>query len=137
MAIFDAMQLCTAPISTVVFGLAASTAALIAAGGSKGMRFAMPNARIMMHQPLGGASGQAIDVEIQAKEIMYHKTNIVRIMSEISGRTPQQVCDCGGKRQRPCSLVFSCCASCDPVCDEWSVPPTRWFPHASARAWED
>ena len=98
MAIFDAMQLCTAPISTVVFGLAASTAALVAAGGSKGMRFAMPNARIMMHQPLGGASGQAIDVEIQAKEIMYHKTNIVRIMSEITGRTPQQVREYGGNR---------------------------------------
>ncbi|GJP42468.1 hypothetical protein CLOM_g2028 [Closterium sp. NIES-68] len=52
---------------------------------------AMPNARIMMHQPMGGASGQAIDVEIQAKEIMYHKSNIARILSEITGRSAEQV----------------------------------------------
>lgn len=51
----------------------------------------MPNSRIMMHQPLGGASGQAIDVEIQAKEVMYHKSNITRLLSEISGRSYEQV----------------------------------------------
>lgn len=51
----------------------------------------MPNTRIMIHQPLGGASGQAIDVEIQAKEIMYHKKNITRIMSQITGRPEYQV----------------------------------------------
>lgn len=91
MGIYDAIQLCRADVSTIAFGLAASTAAIVLAGGSKGRRLAMPNARIMMHQPLGGASGQAIDVEIQAKEIMYHKSNITRILSEITGRSFQQV----------------------------------------------
>eukprot|EP00897_Mesotaenium_endlicherianum_P004660 jgi/Mesen1/4221/ME000219S03349 len=91
MAIFDAIQLCRADVSTIAFGLAASTAAVVLAGGTKGKRFAMPNARIMMHQPLGGASGQAIDVEIQAKEIMHHKENITRILSTITGRPHQQV----------------------------------------------
>eukprot|EP00475_Leptophrys_vorax_P041279 TRINITY_DN77850_c0_g1_i1.p1 TRINITY_DN77850_c0_g1~~TRINITY_DN77850_c0_g1_i1.p1 ORF type:complete len:312 (-),score=-8.12 TRINITY_DN77850_c0_g1_i1:253-1188(-) len=91
MAIFDAINYCRAPVSTVAFGLAASTAAVVLAGGTKGRRLAMPNARIMMHQPMGGASGQAIDVEIQAKEIMYHKSNIARILSEITGRPYAQV----------------------------------------------
>ncbi|CAM6083361.1 unnamed protein product [Calypogeia fissa] len=91
MGIYDSIQLCRANVSTVAFGLAASTAAIVLAGGSKGKRFAMPNARIMMHQPLGGASGQAIDVEIQAREVMYHKNNITRIISEITGRPFEQV----------------------------------------------
>jgi ATP-dependent Clp endopeptidase proteolytic subunit ClpP len=91
MGIYDALQLCRADVSTIAFGLAASTAAIVLAGGSKGKRFAMPNARIMMHQPMGGASGQAIDVEIQAKEVMYHKNNITRILSEITGRPFKQV----------------------------------------------
>ncbi|KAL3685719.1 hypothetical protein R1sor_003741 [Riccia sorocarpa] len=91
MAVYDSIQLCRADVSTIVFGLAASTAAIVVAGGSKGKRFAMPNARIMMHQPLGGASGQAIDVEIQAKEIMYHKDNVTRIIAEITGRSTEQV----------------------------------------------
>jgi hypothetical protein len=92
MAIFDAMQLCRSDVSTICFGLAASTAAIVLAGGTKGRRFAMPNSRIMMHQPLGGASGQAIDVEIQAKEVMYHRSNVTRILSEITGRSTAQVC---------------------------------------------
>lgn len=91
MAIFDAIQLCRADVSTICFGLAASTAAIVLAGGTPGKRLAMPNSRIMMHQPLGGASGQAIDVEIQAKEVMYHKSNVTRILSEITGRAPEQV----------------------------------------------
>eukprot|EP00270_Netrium_digitus_P008283 TRINITY_DN2466_c0_g1_i1.p1 TRINITY_DN2466_c0_g1~~TRINITY_DN2466_c0_g1_i1.p1 ORF type:complete len:332 (+),score=53.29 TRINITY_DN2466_c0_g1_i1:60-998(+) len=91
MAIFDAIQLCRADVSTIAFGLAASTASIILMGGTKGKRYAMPNARIMMHQPLGGASGQAIDVEIQAKEIMYHKDNLTRIIAQITGRSYEQV----------------------------------------------
>eukprot|EP00850_Spirogloea_muscicola_P009563 SM000054S18049 [mRNA] locus=s54:180053:181490:+ [translate_table: standard] len=91
MAIYDAMQLCRADVSTIAFGLAASTASIVLAGGSKGKRLAMPNARIMVHQPLGGASGQAIDVEIQAKEIMYHRSNVIRILSEVTGRPAAQV----------------------------------------------
>eukprot|EP00271_Cylindrocystis_brebissonii_P010152 TRINITY_DN26253_c0_g1_i1.p1 TRINITY_DN26253_c0_g1~~TRINITY_DN26253_c0_g1_i1.p1 ORF type:complete len:332 (+),score=58.71 TRINITY_DN26253_c0_g1_i1:122-1117(+) len=91
MAIFDAIQLCRADISTICFGLAASTATLVLAGGTRGKRLAMPNARIMMHQPLGGASGQAIDVEIQAKEIMHHKTNVTTILAQITNKTYAQV----------------------------------------------
>lgn len=91
MGIFDTIQLCRADVSTIAFGLAASTASIVLAGGSKGKRLAMPNTRIMMHQPLGGASGSAIDVEIQAKEIMYHKSNVTRIISERTGRSTEQV----------------------------------------------
>lgn len=93
MGIFDTIQLCRADVSTIAFGLAASTASIVLAGGTKGKRLAMPNTRIMMHQPLGGASGSAIDVEIQAKEIMYHKSNVTRIISERTGRPTEQVDD--------------------------------------------
>ncbi|KAJ1431150.1 ClpP/crotonase-like domain superfamily [Sesbania bispinosa] len=58
---------------------------------TKGKRFAMPNTRIMIHQPLGGASGQAIDVEIQAKEVMHNKNNVTRIISSVTGRSFEQV----------------------------------------------
>lgn len=91
MGVFDAIQLCRAPVSTIAFGFAASTAAILLAAGTKGKRLAMPNTRIMLHQPMGGASGQAIDVEIQAKEIMHHKTNITRILAQITGRTYEQI----------------------------------------------
>ncbi|XP_002981945.2 ATP-dependent Clp protease proteolytic subunit 4, chloroplastic [Selaginella moellendorffii] len=91
MGIYDAIQLCRAEVSTIAFGLAASTASVILAGGTKGKRFAMPNTRIMVHQPMGGASGQAIDVEIQAKEIMFHKNNFTRILAEITGKPFEQV----------------------------------------------
>jgi len=81
MGIYDAMQMCRCDVSTVCFGLAASMGALILAGGAKGKRYSMPNSRIMIHQPLGGASGQAVDIEIQAREIMYHKANLNRILA--------------------------------------------------------
>lgn len=91
MAIYDVVQLVRADVSTVALGIAASTSSIILGGGTKGKRFAMPNARIMMHQPLGGASGQAIDVEIQAKEIMHNKNNVTRIISDFTGRPFEQV----------------------------------------------
>ncbi|XP_061366095.1 ATP-dependent Clp protease proteolytic subunit 4, chloroplastic [Gastrolobium bilobum] len=91
MAIYDAVQLVRADVSTVALGIAASTASVILGGGTKGKRFAMPNTRIMIHQPLGGASGQAIDVEIQAKEVMHNKNNITRIISGFTGRSFEQV----------------------------------------------
>ncbi|KAL2348811.1 hypothetical protein Fmac_002811 [Flemingia macrophylla] len=91
MAIYDAVQLVRADVSTVALGIAASTASVILGGGTKGKRFAMPNTRIMIHQPLGGASGQAIDVEIQAKEVMHNKNNITRIISTFTGRSFEQV----------------------------------------------
>ncbi|KAI8475299.1 MAG: Clp protease-domain-containing protein [Monoraphidium minutum] len=82
MGIYDAMMLCRADVQTYCFGLAASMGAFLLGAGRKGKRYSMPNSRIMIHQPLGGASGQAVDIEIQAKEIMYHKANINRIMSD-------------------------------------------------------
>ncbi|KAL7164661.1 hypothetical protein ACSBR2_040540 [Camellia fascicularis] len=69
----------------------ASTASIILGGGTKGKRLAMPNTRIMIHQPLGGASGQAIDVEIQAQEIMHNKDNVTKIISTCTGRSFEQV----------------------------------------------
>lgn len=91
MAIYDVVKLVRADVSTIALGISASTASVILAGGTKGKRLAMPNARIMIHQPLGGASGQAIDVEIQAREIMHNKNNVTRIISEATGRSFEQV----------------------------------------------
>lgn len=91
MAIYDVVQLVRADVSTVALGISASTASVILGGGTKGKRFAMPNARIMIHQPLGGASGQAIDVEIQAREIMHNKNNVTSIISNFTGRPFEQV----------------------------------------------
>eukprot|EP00877_Chromochloris_zofingiensis_P012979 jgi/Chrzof1/7935/Cz02g41250.t1 len=82
MGIYDAMMLCRAPVQTYCFGLAASMGAFLLGAGMRGKRHSMPNSRIMIHQPLGGASGQAVDIEIQAKEIMYHKANLNRIMAD-------------------------------------------------------
>ncbi|KAG6782581.1 hypothetical protein POTOM_011991 [Populus tomentosa] len=91
MAIYDVVQLVRADVSTIALGISASTASIILGGGTKGKRFAMPNTRIMIHQPLGGASGQAIDVEIQAREIMHNKNNIIRIVSGFTSRSVEQV----------------------------------------------
>ena len=65
--------------------------AFLLTAGTKGKRFSMPNARIMIHQPLGGASGQAVDIEIQAKEIMYHKANLNGIMADCTGQPIERV----------------------------------------------
>lgn len=91
MAIFDVVRLVRADVSTIALGISASTASIILGGGTKGKRFAMPNTRIMIHQPLGGASGQAIDVEIQAREVMHNKKNVTRIISDCTGRSFEQV----------------------------------------------
>ncbi|GAB2273265.1 ATP-dependent Clp protease proteolytic subunit 4 [Dionaea muscipula] len=91
MAIFDVVQHVRADVSTVAFGAAVSTAAILLGGGKKGKRLAMPNSRIMIHQPLGGVSGQVADVEVQAREVMNNKKNVIRIISEFSGRSIQQV----------------------------------------------
>lgn len=91
MGIYDAMMLCRCDIQTVCFGLAASMGAFLLGAGTKGKRFSMPNARIMIHQPLGGASGQAVDIEIQAREIMYHKANLNGIMAEYTGQPIEKI----------------------------------------------
>ncbi|KAG2261943.1 hypothetical protein Bca52824_069022 [Brassica carinata] len=90
MAIYDVVQLVRADVSTIALGIAASTASIILGAGTKGKRFAMPNTRIMIHQPLGGASGQAIDVEIQAKEVMHNKNNVTSIIAGCTSRSFEQ-----------------------------------------------
>ena len=86
LAIYDTMQYLKSPISTICIGQAASMGALLLAAGDKGKRFALPNARIMIHQPLGGAQGQATDVEIQTKEILRMKKLLNDILSNHTGQ---------------------------------------------------
>jgi ATP-dependent Clp protease protease subunit len=86
LAIYDTMQYLKTPISTICIGQAASMGALLLAAGNKGKRFALPNARIMIHQPLGGAQGQATDVEIQTKEILRIKKLLNEMMAKHTGQ---------------------------------------------------
>jgi ATP-dependent Clp protease protease subunit len=91
MGIFDAMSICATDIRTICVGLAASMGAFILGAGTNGKRSSMPNSRIMIHQPLGGASGAAVDIEIQAREIMYHKSNLNRIMAAYTGQPVDKI----------------------------------------------
>jgi len=86
LAIYDTMQFVDMPISTICLGQAASMGALLLAAGTKGSRFALPNARIMIHQPLGGAQGQATDIEIQTKEILRIKRLINDVLALHTGQ---------------------------------------------------
>jgi len=91
MAIFDTMQFIKPQVSTLCTGLAASMGAFLLAAGAKGKRFSLPNSRIMIHQPLGGAQGQASDIEIQAREILYLRERLNAILAEKTGRTVDQI----------------------------------------------
>ena len=91
MAIFDTMQFIKPQVSTLCTGLAASMGAFLLAAGAKGKRFSLPNSRIMIHQPLGGAQGQASDIEIQAREILYLRERLNGILAEKTGRTVDQI----------------------------------------------
>lgn len=86
MAIYDTMRMIPNKISTVAVGVAASFGTVLLAAGSKGQRYALPHATIHMHQPLGGAQGQASDIEIQAKEILRLKERINQILAEATGQ---------------------------------------------------
>ena len=86
LAIYDTMQHIRSPISTMCVGMAASAAAVLLAAGQKGRRVALPNSRILIHQPHGGARGQASDIEIQAREVRHLKDTLVRILSTASGK---------------------------------------------------
>lgn len=86
MAIYDTMQYIKCPVSTICAGQAASMAAILLAGGEKGKRTSLPNSRIMIHQPLGGARGQATDIEIQAKEILRMRSLLNDILVQHSGQ---------------------------------------------------
>lgn len=91
LAIYDTMQFIKPDVSTLCTGLAASMGAFLLAAGAKGKRFSLPNSRVMIHQPLGGAQGQASDIEIQAREILYLRERLNRILSEKTGRDIEQI----------------------------------------------
>lgn len=86
MAIYDTMQFIKCDVSTVCIGMAASMGAFLLAGGTKGKRMALPNAEIMIHQPAGGAQGQATEIEITAKHILATKEKMARIMAQNTGQ---------------------------------------------------
>lgn len=91
MAIYDTMQYVKSPVSTICVGQAASMGAFLLSAGTKGKRFALPYARIMIHQPLGGVQGQATDIDIQAKEILRMKDILNRLLSEHTGQALERV----------------------------------------------
>ncbi len=91
LAIYDTMQYVKPAIETICMGQAASGAALLLAAGAKGKRFALPHARIMIHQPYGGAQGQASDIQIQAKEILRMRQELDRILASHTGQTLERV----------------------------------------------
>jgi ATP-dependent Clp protease protease subunit len=91
LAIYDTMQYVKAPIVTTCIGQAASMGAVLLAGGEKGKRFALPHARILIHQPLGGAQGQASDIDIQAKEILRMREEINKILEKHTGQPIEKV----------------------------------------------
>ncbi|MCD8216089.1 MAG: ATP-dependent Clp endopeptidase proteolytic subunit ClpP [Clostridiales bacterium] len=91
MAIYDTMQYIKPDVSTICIGLAASMGAFLLAGGAKGKRFALPNSEIMIHQPMGGAKGQATDIQIQAENILKIKKKMNEILAENTGNDYEQV----------------------------------------------
>ena len=91
MAIYDTMQHIRPDVSTICVGLAASMGAFLLTGGAKGKRLSLPHTRIMIHQPLGGAQGQAADIEIQAREILYLRERLNAILAEKTGREIEQI----------------------------------------------
>ena len=91
MAIYDTMQFIKPDVSTLCIGQAASMGALLLAAGEKGKRFCLPNSRVMIHQPLGGFQGQASDIEIHAKEILFLKEKLNQILATHSGQTLKKI----------------------------------------------
>lgn len=91
MAIYDTMQQVRPDIVTICYGLAASMGAFLLSGGAKGKRMSLPSSRIMIHQPLGGAQGQAVDIEIQAKEILYHKRKLNELLAEHTSQPLERI----------------------------------------------
>jgi ATP-dependent Clp protease protease subunit len=93
LAIFDTMQFIPCDVQTVCFGMAASMGAFLLGAGTKGKRKSLPNARIMIHQPLGGAQGQAADIEIQAKEILFTKALLNKYMADYTGQLVEKLAE--------------------------------------------
>ncbi|MGB3510113.1 MAG: ATP-dependent Clp endopeptidase proteolytic subunit ClpP [Microcoleaceae cyanobacterium] len=91
MAIYDTMQQVRPDVVTICYGLAASMGAFLLAGGAAGKRMSLASSRIMIHQPLGGAQGQAVDIEIQAKEILYHKRKLNELLAHHTGQSLEKI----------------------------------------------
>ncbi|MFN6133371.1 MAG: ATP-dependent Clp endopeptidase proteolytic subunit ClpP [Synechococcaceae cyanobacterium] len=93
LAIYDTMCQVAPDVVTICYGLAASMGAFLLSGGTRGKRLALPNARIMIHQPLGGAQGQAVDIEIQAREILYLKDTLNGLLAEHTGQPLERIAE--------------------------------------------
>lgn len=93
MAIYDTMQYISAPVATLCMGQAASMGALLLCAGEPGMRYALPNSRIMIHQPSAGFRGQATDIDIHAKEVLRQKERLTEIMAKHTGRSMEEITD--------------------------------------------
>lgn len=91
MAIYDTMQQIRPDVVTICYGLAASMGAFLLTAGAAGKRMSLPSSRIMIHQPLGGAQGQAVDIEIQAREILYHKQTLNELLAEHTGQPLEKI----------------------------------------------
>ena len=91
MSVFDTMQFIKPDVSTLCMGMAASMGAFLLAAGAKGKRFALPNSRIMIHQPSGGAQGQATDIEIQAREILKLRESLNKLLAERTGQPLEKI----------------------------------------------
>jgi len=91
LAIYDTMQYIKSDVSTICMGMAASMAAVLLTAGTKGKRFALPHSRILLHQPMGGVEGQAIDIEIHAKEIMKIREEIMEILATHTGQSVKKI----------------------------------------------
>ena len=91
LAIYDTMQQISPDVVTICFGVAASMGAFLLSGGTKGKRLALPNSRIMIHQPLGGAQGQAVEIEIQAKEILFLKKTLNSLLADHTGQSLEKI----------------------------------------------
>ena len=93
LAIYDTIQFLTAPVNTICMGMAASMAAVLLAAGTKGKRSALPNSRIMIHQPSSGAQGSAADIEIAAKEILYARERLNQILADLTGQPAEKIAE--------------------------------------------
>ncbi|MCA9154446.1 MAG: ATP-dependent Clp protease proteolytic subunit, partial [Planctomycetales bacterium] len=91
LAIYDTMQILSCPVATYCVGQAASGAAVLLAGGTKGKRYALPHARVMIHQPYGGVSGQVSDIEIQANEILRNREMLNEILAAHTGQPMEKI----------------------------------------------
>jgi ATP-dependent Clp protease protease subunit len=90
-AIYDTMQFVGSPVSTICVGQAASAAAVLVAAGTAGKRFALPNARVLIHQPHGGAQGQTTDIELAAREMAFMRERMTQILADHSGQTVERI----------------------------------------------